>query len=74
MNRRAFLSASALALAASPSVPNLFAAGAPKPRAIKKGYMLSAFPAGGRDLPTLEKFKLIKAAGFVGVEPRGLME
>src|SRR2546430_10424161 len=35
-------------------------------RALKKGYMLSTFP--GSDLPVLEKFKMLKAAGFDGVE------
>ncbi|HEY6169717.1 MAG TPA: sugar phosphate isomerase/epimerase family protein [Verrucomicrobiae bacterium] len=69
MNRRAFLAASAVALA-SP----LFSADAPRAQRVRKGYMLSAFPAGGRDLPTLEKFQMIKAAGFAGVEPRGLMD
>jgi hexulose-6-phosphate isomerase len=73
MNRRAFLSASALALLAPPGRPTLSAAAA-RQRPIKKGYMLSAFPAGGRDLPTLEKFQMIKATGFAGVEPRGLMD
>ena len=29
--------------------------------------MLSTFP--GKDLPLLEKFKMLKAAGFDGVEP-----
>src|SRR4051812_9351004 len=40
---------------------------APKKRSLKKGYMLSTFP--GKDLPVLEKFKMLKAAGFDGVEP-----
>jgi hexulose-6-phosphate isomerase len=74
MNRRTFLSTSALSLAAASPARNLFGAATLKPRAIKKGYMLSSFPAGGRDLPTLEKFQMIKAAGFAGVEPRGLMD
>src|SRR5215471_12721080 len=38
-----------------------------KKRNLKKGYMLSTFP--GRELPLLEKFKVLKAAGFEGVEP-----
>ena len=36
-------------------------------RDLKKGYMLNTFP--GKDLPLLEKFKMLKAAGFDGVEP-----
>lgn len=74
MNRRAFLTASALSLAAIQPAARLLSADAAKTRPIKKGYMLSAFPPGGHDLPTLEKFKMIKAAGFAGVEPRGLMD
>ncbi len=38
-----------------------------KKRNLKKGYMLSTFP--GKDLPLLEKFRMLKAAGFDGVEP-----
>jgi hexulose-6-phosphate isomerase len=39
----------------------------PKKRSLKKGYMLSTFP--GKELPLLEKFRMLKAAGFDGVEP-----
>ena len=35
-------------------------------RELKKGYMLSTFP--GKEIPLLEKFKIIKAAGYDGVE------
>jgi hexulose-6-phosphate isomerase len=35
-------------------------------RQLKKGYMLSAFP--GKELTLLEQFKILKAAGFDGVE------
>src|SRR4051812_9866142 len=35
-------------------------------RQLKKGYMLSSFP--GKDLPILEKFKMLKTAGFDGAE------
>ena len=38
-----------------------------KKRNLKKGYMLSTFP--GKDLPLLEKFRMLKTAGFDGVEP-----
>jgi L-ribulose-5-phosphate 3-epimerase len=37
-----------------------------KKRALKKGYMLSTFP--GKELSVLEQFKMLKAAGFDGVE------
>jgi L-ribulose-5-phosphate 3-epimerase len=37
-------------------------------RDLKKGFMLNAFP--GRDLPVLQQFEMLKAAGFDGVEPR----
>jgi sugar phosphate isomerase/epimerase len=40
---------------------------APK-RALKKGYMLGTFPQ-SKALSLKEKFKLLKAAGFDGVEP-----
>src|SRR5436190_15935467 len=40
---------------------------APTKRDLKKGYMLSTFP--GRELSLLQKFKMLKAAGFDGVEP-----
>ena len=40
---------------------------ASKKRNLKKGYMLSTFP--GKDLPLLEKFRMLKTAGFDGVEP-----
>src|SRR5436190_8177595 len=35
-------------------------------RQLKKGYMLSTFP--GKDLPLLQQFKMLKAAGYDGVE------
>jgi L-ribulose-5-phosphate 3-epimerase len=36
-------------------------------RQLKKGYMLSSFP-GGKELSLMEQFKMLKAAGFDGVE------
>jgi L-ribulose-5-phosphate 3-epimerase len=36
-------------------------------RQLKKGYMLSSFP-GGKGLSLMEQFKMLKAAGFDGVE------
>src|SRR5437867_4712436 len=69
MTRRDFLKSSAAALAVatldSVTLPAPKAAG--KKRDLKKAYMLGTFP--GKDLPLLEKFKLLKAAGFEGVEP-----
>lgn len=41
---------------------------APKSRAMKKGYMLNAFP--GKAGSLLQQFEMLKAAGFHGVEPR----
>src|SRR2546425_10551308 len=41
-------------------------------RDLKKGYMLNTFP--GKELPVMEKFKIIKAAGFDGVEPPSHLE
>lgn len=41
----------------------------PKARAMKKGYMLNAFP-GREGQPVQKQFEMLKAAGFHGVEPR----
>src|SRR2546429_6984336 len=69
MNRRDFLKRSGSALAFATVSPLLSsAAEAPmKKRDLKKGYMLGTFP--GKDLPLIEKFKILKDAGFEGVEP-----
>src|SRR5947207_13339626 len=69
MNRRDFLKSGSAALAAAAvSRVGLIAAEAPaKKRDLKKGYMLGTFPV--KDIPVLEKFKMLKAAGFDGVEP-----
>ena len=40
----------------------------PKKRGLKKGYMLNTFPQ-GKNLSLLEKFQMLKDAGFDGVEP-----
>jgi hexulose-6-phosphate isomerase len=66
MNRREFLHSAAAALAFA-AAPFSLAAAPPKQRALKKGYMLSTFPGG--DLSVLDKFKILKDAGFAGVEP-----
>src|SRR6478672_10591729 len=39
-----------------------------KKRELKKGYMLNTFPQ-GKNLSVLEKFQMLKDAGFEGVEP-----
>ena len=41
---------------------------APKKRNLKKGFMMSTFP-GGKSMSWVEKFKLLKEAGFDGAEP-----
>lgn len=75
MNRRDFLklSSSAVAFAALGGL-NLRADDKPagsekKKRELKKGYMLNTFPE-GKNFSTLEKFQMVKAAGFEGVEVR----
>lgn len=40
-----------------------------KKRELKKGFMMSTFPAEGKKMTWLEKFKLLKATGFDGAEP-----
>src|SRR5437867_3546085 len=69
MTRRDFLKSSAAALAVatldSVTLPAPKAAG--KKRDLKKADLLATCP--GKDLPLLEKFKLLKAAAFEGVEP-----
>ncbi len=43
----------------------------PKQRDLKKGYMLNTFP--GKQ-PLIEKFRMLKAAGFEGVEPPAYLD
>jgi L-ribulose-5-phosphate 3-epimerase len=68
MNRRSFLTATALSVAAA---PRLFAAEPPRKRSLPKGYKLGTggFGLGGKKLTRLEQFQIIKDAGFDGVEP-----
>ncbi len=63
------IGSSALALAAL--VPGGIAADValPKKRALKKGFMMATFPSGATKMTWLEKFKLLKEAGFDGAEP-----
>lgn len=67
MNRRSFLKISATAAAAASFVP--LSPGAPK-RKLRKAIMYSTIGVKGT---VLEKFKVMKAAGFDGVEPMGAM-
>jgi hexulose-6-phosphate isomerase len=45
---------------------------AAKRRPIRKGYFLSSFP--DKKLPIIEQFKMLKEAGFEGVQPHALMD
>jgi L-ribulose-5-phosphate 3-epimerase len=38
-------------------------------RSLKKAFMMQAFPGGKNELSWMEKFKLLKEAGFEGAEP-----
>jgi hexulose-6-phosphate isomerase len=64
------LKSSSVALALAAVTPSLLSQenSAQKKRALKKGYMLNTFPQ-GKNLSLLEKIKLLKDAGFDGVEP-----
>jgi L-ribulose-5-phosphate 3-epimerase len=71
--RRKFLKASATAAAGLIfSSTYIFSQTPAKKRPLKKGYMFKTFPES--KLSTLEKFKLLKAAGFDGVEPHSHMD
>lgn len=71
-NRRHFLSATSLGISASLVSAGLAAESPARKRPLKKGYMLNTFP--GRELSVLEKFRMLKAAGFEGVEPPSHMD
>ena len=68
LSRRAFLRASAAALVTG----HLLADDPPKRRSLKKGFFLSSFP--DKKLPLLDQFKMIKEAGFEGVQPHALLD
>ena len=73
LNRRSFLrTSSALITLAALSPGSVFAAEQPK-RTLKKGYMLNAFPP-LKKASLLDKFKMVKAAGFDGVEPNSSLD
>ncbi len=71
--RREFLKASALAAVALPPLAGAqgTSVAAGKKRQIKKGMMYGSVPG---SLPLLEKFKLIRQAGFEGVEVNSGMD
>jgi hexulose-6-phosphate isomerase len=76
ISRRQFVKSSAVLAGAALFPVNLVSHAAPEPAAsrkrdIRKGIMLPTVPGKGS---TAEKFKMIKAAGFEGVEPRGGMK
>lgn len=68
--RRQFLATTAAFAATAVTGPSLFAAEAKKKRAFKKAIMWGTVGVKGS---VLEKMKLVKAAGFEGVEPNGGM-
>jgi hexulose-6-phosphate isomerase len=68
ISRRGFVHAAMAAFVAS----QLRAAEAAKRRPIRKGFFLSSFP--DKKLPLLEQFKMLKEAGFEGVQPHALMD
>lgn len=76
MERKEFLQMSTAGLAAFGSGLNIFNPEVQSKKvmknsfqeSLKKGYMLETFPSGD-DYSVLEKFRMLKAAGFHGVEP-----
>ena len=62
------MSSGAFVLAALASSVSGAEVSTPKKRDFKKGYMLNTFPQ-GKNLSMLEKFQMLKDAGFDGVEP-----
>jgi L-ribulose-5-phosphate 3-epimerase len=75
MRRRSFIKLGAAAVAAglvtTPSVS--FAAEPSRKRPLKKGYMLNTFP-GKASTSLMDQFKMLKEAGFEGVEPRSHLD
>ena len=69
--RRQFLATSAAFAAGTLVTPSIFADKAISKRAIKKAIMWGTVGVKGN---VLEKMKLVKAAGFEGVEPNGGMD
>ena len=74
MNRRAFLhtvsGAAATSLLASVCSQ---ATEAPRTRAVKKAFLIRSFAKAAPSLKLIDKFQLVKAAGFAGIEVTGSM-
>ncbi|MDB6028104.1 MAG: sugar phosphate isomerase/epimerase [Verrucomicrobiales bacterium] len=69
-DRRHFLQLTAAVVTTSALCPlNTLAGERPVKRSLKKGYMLNTFPGGKKAISVLEQFKMLKEAGFEGVEP-----
>jgi L-ribulose-5-phosphate 3-epimerase len=73
ISRRQFLQRGGLAVAGLAAGAAAAAESPPRKRPLKKGYMLNTFP-GKASTPLLEQFKMLKAAGFEGVEPRSHLD
>jgi len=67
-NRAGLLGSASLAFAALSSDANAAEPAPVRKRNLKKGFMMSTFPNGGK-MRWLEKFKLLKESGFDGAEP-----
>jgi hexulose-6-phosphate isomerase len=72
VNRRAFLQATAT-VSAGLMAPALRAAEPLRQRALKKGFLIRSFAKAAPNLKLIDKFKLVKAAGFAGIEVTGSM-
>ncbi len=68
LNRRNFIKRSGAAIAVAALAPGLRADETPKKRDLKKAFMMNAFPE-KKGLSWMDKFKLLKEAGFEGAEP-----
>lgn len=73
MTRRAFLATSAAAIAGSAASHPLRAAQAAPKRDLKKAFLIRSFTRTAPGLKLIDKFRLVKAAGFAGIEVTGSM-
>jgi L-ribulose-5-phosphate 3-epimerase len=75
LNRRAFIKTGGAVLATAAFSGGEAKAGDPSPepvrRPIKKAMMFNTVPGG---LPVMERFKVVKEAGFAGIEPNSSMD
>src|SRR5262245_25732393 len=75
LTRRQFLRTTSSTLALAALSPAAFSQNQPaKKRPLKKGFMMNAFPEGGKKLTLAERFKMLKEAGFDGAEPRSHLD